>query len=653
MNRARWIWLKGDFEIYHSLLLHGRREEFGVPYPPMWHCATPYPCVKFCKTVSFAADTEVFVHAKGFGYVRIEHEKYPIEKRILLPKGNYELQIVMMATDGSFPCIFIDGKDLITDETWTCNHVTEEVFPVGSMPEYSDPEDDPRVFKFCYEPLIPVAERDTEEGKIFDFGKETFGRIRISGAKKNEVYTVVYGESEEEALDEENAVIVLPLSGQTDYDLSGRAFRFVQIKGATAGLSVRADYEYLPLKDRASFSCDVPEIQKIWEVCAYTFHLNSREFFLDGIKRDRWVWSGDAYQSYMANNYLYFDPAITKRTILALLGKPPYEQHVNTINDYTMYLILAVEEYYQNTGDLEFIRFVWKRIRALYGFLASRADEKGYICKRPGDWIFIDWSQMDKSGNLCAEQILFWKTKLSMAVLAELLNEDGDSYRNEAEILRNQILADYWNEEKKAFIDCYSSGRNNVTRHANIFAILYDFVDKSRMNSIMEHVLENDAITHITTPYFEFFELMAYGKMGRLEHIQEKIKSYWGGIVALGGTSIWEQFDPAKSGIEHYEMYGKKFGCSLCHAWGSGPIYLLGRYCIGVFPTDVGYKTFCVEPNPGNYQSFEGAVPLPEGEVSVRYRDGALTVCAGAEGGTLKWKGKEYPLQKDLPLTVN
>ena len=73
----------------------------------------------------------------------------------------------------------------------------------------------------------------------------------------------------------------------------------------------------------------------------------------------------------MANNYLYFDPEITKRTLIALLGKPPYEQHINTINDYSMYLIIAFYEYYFNTGDIEFIKIYYDRIAALYDFICS------------------------------------------------------------------------------------------------------------------------------------------------------------------------------------------------------------------------------------------------------------------------------------------
>ena len=50
MKRSRWIWYRGDFEIYHSLKLHSRRDEFGFAVPPMWELYTPYPTVSFDKT---------------------------------------------------------------------------------------------------------------------------------------------------------------------------------------------------------------------------------------------------------------------------------------------------------------------------------------------------------------------------------------------------------------------------------------------------------------------------------------------------------------------------------------------------------------------------------------------------------------------------
>ena len=524
---------------------------------------------------------------------------------------------------------------------------------MGTWDAYTSPEDDPTIFPFAYETIKPVKVVNTPEGKLYDFGREMFSVVRFD-ADPAATVRVVYGESREEATDPEFALIRETVTGKAHYDLAPRAFRYICVKSDGAEpANVIADYEYLPLTDRASFSCNRRDVKKIWDICAYTLHLNSREFFLDGIKRDRWCWSGDAYQSYKANNYLFFDPAITKRTIVALLGKPPYEQHINTINDYSMYLIIGAYEYYYATGDKQFIQVYYPRLKALYDFIEGRLNELGYVCHRPGDWIFIDWSDIDKGGDLCAEQILFWQCRNAMASLSELVGLDGDGYRKAADKLKKSIMRDFWREDRGGFVDCYTTGREHITRHANIFAIMYDFVTEKRARKITRMVLENDEITQITTPYFEFFELCALAKMGKLSAVQKKIESYWGGMVKLGATSIWEQYLPEQEGIQHYGMYGMKYGCSLCHAWGGGPIYLLGRYCLGVYPTSVGYETYTVEPNRGMYKHIDGKVPLPEGgEVTVKMDGHTCTVTTTRAGGTLILKGKEYAIPVGEEFTV-
>ena len=143
----------------------------------------------------------------------------------------------------------------------------------------------------------------------------------------------------------------------------------------------------------------------------------------------------------------------------------------------------------------------------------------------------------------------------------------------------------FWKEEKGAYIDCYESGKNHISRHANVFAILYDVANEEQKAKIIENVLENDKITKITTPYFEGFELDVMGKIGHFDFIENVIKTYWKGMLDLGATTVWEEYNPNLSGAQHYEMYGNKYGKSLCHAWGASPIYLLGKYYLGVTPT--------------------------------------------------------------------
>lgn len=618
MNNANWIWYYGDFEIYHSLLLHSRRRDYEAEYPPFWTLAAPYPRVNFRKDFTCPEQTSIKFFATAMGSVMIDNRRYPLDRTISVGPGDHTVIVQTVATQG-LPAIFCDSPFLKTGVGWLANNGADEYRPVGYSPAFYRADQDPQVFPFSYETVEPVHTEETAGGILYDFGKELFGPIAVM-AKDEEPIQLRCGESREEALDPQEAVIRYTLKGRLSYAVPSCAFRYLFVDKK---VKLHVKYEYLPLENVGHFTCDSQRINKIWETCAYTFHLNSREFYLDGIKRDRWVWGGDAYQSFMVGAYLYGDQAITRRTILALLGKPPYQQHVNTIVDYTMYLIIGTYEYYFRSGDREFIDNIRPRLEELADFLFRRLDSDGLVCQRPGDWIFIDWSDIDKDGPVCAEQILLWQTYKCLEAMY------GGDYSSRAESLRVKIMEDFWKPELGAFIDCAASGKMHVSRHANIFAILYDFADRDTAETITRNVLENPDITPITTPYFAFFELMAMCKMGRVKYVLDLLDSYWGGMLDLGATTIWEEFDPKMQGAEHYAMYGSAYSKSLCHAWGAGPIFLLGRYVLGVCPTSPGYATFEVKPVREFFpffRHFSGRVPLPDGGcIEVRYENGEIT----------------------------
>jgi hypothetical protein len=124
------------------------------------------------------------------------------------------------------------------------------------------------------------------------------------------------------------------------------------------------------------------------------------------------------------------------------------------------------------------------------------------------------------------------------------------------------------------------------------------------------------------------------------------MKSYWGGMLQLGATSFWEEFNPSKQGAEHYAMYGRPFGKSLCHAWGASPIYLLGKYYLGVQPSSAGYATWVAEPTLGGLKWMEGKVPTPKGDISMYVSTTQIKIKAAEGTGTLRIKSKIRPESK-------
>jgi alpha-L-rhamnosidase len=191
----------------------------------------------------------------------------------------------------------------------------------------------------------------------------------------------------------------------------------------------------------------------------------------------------------------------------------------------------------------------------------------------------------------------------------------------------------YWNDEKGAFIDSFESGKNNVSRHANIFALLFDFTTEKQRESIVRNVILNDEVQPIKTPYFKFYELDAMCKIGKLDYVIKQILNYWGGMLKEGATSFWEEYDEELNIEEQLEMYGLKYAKSLCHAWGASPIYLIGRYYLGVRPTSAGYETFSVEPRLDGFDWVKGTVPIKNGKVIIELEDNTLEVVSNRDGG--------------------
>lgn len=411
-------------------------------------------------------------------------------------------------------------------------------------------------------------------------------------------------------------------------------------------------YESLSVDRKGSFHCNSEMINRIWEVAADTFELNSREFYMDGIKRDRWVWSGDAYQSYYMNRYLNFDEDIARRTITELGGKGTIRQHINTILDYTFFWIMSIYDHYEMTEDKSFLERTFGRMTEFLEFYLDRLNEDGLAIGLADDWVFIDWADMDKTGAVCAEQMLLLRSLEAYAKCADILGVTCDAIRERIAVLRDKINVCYWDTEKGAFIDSFESGKRNVTRHANIFALLFGYADEQQIESIIHNVILNDAVPGIKTPYFKFYELEAMCRIGRMDYVAEQIESYWGGMINAGATSFWEEYTPDVAPEKQLGMYEIKYGKSLCHAWGASPIYLIGRYFLGVRPTAPAYRAFEVCPKLDHFDEVEAVIPIKDGVVEMKKKGGVLKVKTDRTGGILVVNSRKYILEQGKELTI-
>ena len=671
-QKATWIWYPGDYEIWLSNKMQNRRTERGAFYPPFWRLYSHYNLVDFYKKCDLSAPDKINIYAEGDYNVRIDGIFLAGKPdQVEVPAGKHEIHIKIF-NQQNVPALFVKGGKVVSDSSWTVTYedrvwidesgkasdTSENPWTTAGSWNFNDPGIPPSYFRLSTRPEKAVSTEKTGKGLLFDFGKETFGSLVFHGLKGDGIVMVYYGESREEALATESCetfdeVIVSQPEKKNYATESTRAFRYVQVvTGSGVSIdSVSMLYEYLPLEDRGRFRCSDEQLNKIWDVAVYTLHLNSREFFTDGIKRDRWIWSGDAYQSYLMNYYLFFDSPSVKRTLVALRGKDPISSHINTILDYTFYWFLGIYDYYLYTGDKSFIDQYYPRMVSMMDFCLKRRNAAGMMAGLPGDWVYVDWAPMNNKGEVSFEQLLFARSLETMALCAGLMNDRPavGKYQALASDLKSKLVPAFWSDEKHAFIHNRVNGEKSdvVTRYTNMFAVFFGYLDNQKKQEVKQYVLLNDKVQKITTPYMRFYELEALCALGEQNYVRKEIKDYWGGMLNLGATSFWEKYNPEEKGAEHFAMYGRPFGKSLCHAWGSSPIYLLGKYFLGVKPTAPGYGAFTVEPVLGGLEWMEGTVPVPGGKIEVMCNKKEIRVKSTASGtGTLKFRSLSKPVCK-------
>jgi len=678
-QQATWIWYPGDYEIWLGNKVQNRRTERGTFFPPFWKMDCHYVLVEFSKKLELAKPETIRLKVEGEYNVKLDGKfLFGAPEEIFLTEGKHSINIKVY-NQSFVPSIYVKGETVISDNTWKVTYEDKEWIDesgkasdvssgtvyvnADSWDFFNSPNLPPSQFKLPTKPLGPISQVKKNNGILYDFGKETFGFVKFHNVKGKGVLNIYYGESADEALTVDYCETLdrLPIGDDIYGDVTvsnSKAFRYVYVEkdNSVSYDSLSMLYEYLPLEYKGSFRCNDSLLNTIWNVSAYTLSLTTREFFIDGIKRDRWMWSGDAYQSYLMNYYLFFDSPSVKRTIYALRGKDPVTSHINTIMDYTFYWFMSIYDYYLYTGDKEFIIQIYPRMKSLMDFCLSRRNANGMMEGLPGDWVFIDWAdfKMSKSGEVSFEQLLFCRSLETMALCASLLNdaENVQRYNHLAAELKSKLFTTFWSDKVNAFIHNCENGvkSTQVTPYTNIFAVLFSYLDDFKTEAVKENVLLNALALKITTPYMRFYELEALCALGEQKYVLQEIRNYWGGMINKGATSFWEKYNPQEKYPELLAMYGRPFGKSLCHAWGASPIYLLGKYFLGVKPISPGYQTYIVEPCLGDLQWMEGDVPTPNGKISVYCSTNEIRVKSDEGTGVLRFKSKSKPVCNNVSI---
>jgi hypothetical protein len=411
----------------------------------------------------------------------------------------------------------------------------------------------------------------------------------------------------------------LPWLGKTTLGPSG--FRFVRIDNLDPALPVQIGEvrAVLLLRDAprvGAFRCDDERLNRIWEVGAYTVHLNMQEYLWDGVKRDRLVWIGDMHPEVATINAVFGFNDVVPRSLDLTRDITPPTEWMNGISSYSMWWVLIHEQCWLHQGNRAYLAAQQTYLQALLKRLAGLVGPDGR--ERINGTRFLDWpSSPNKQGVTAGLQGLLVMT---LDAGARLMRELGDP------------------ATAKLCTEAADRGRKVVpdVNGAKSGAALLVLAGMRDATTTATEVLKAGGAANIST-FYGYYVLQALAQAGEVDTALDFISRYWGGMLDLGATTFWEDFDLAwmenAARIDELVPPGKKdvhggygaycyigFRHSLCHGWASGPTAWLSEHVLGVTPLEPGFRRVRVAPRLGRLQWAEGKYPTPLGPIEVRHQ---------------------------------
>ena len=356
---------------------------------------------------------------------------------------------------------------------------------------------------------------------ILDLGCSIHGGIRFNCISFADRIRVEFGESVSECIGNSNqecsmkdTVLDLPASGMMEY--GNTVFRFVRITNVgqrdirclnIIGVALEHDLELT-----GSWESSDERLNQIWKTAVRTVHLSMQDYIYDGAKRDRIVWMGDMHPEVRGILCAFSDTSIIRDSFEFLIRQAPADRPMNGIWTYSCWFIISVWDYYCATGDREFLEKHREYFKVMLETFAGFADSSGVECIP--ERRFLDWPNNDNAAAKHAgiQALLLWMMETGGKILQTL----GMENRSTAECA--------------ARLRCHIPDPAGRKAPAALLT-LTGLADR-------RDVLENDPFCNVST-FYGYYVLQAKETVPALE----LIRRYWGGMLDLGATSFWEDFD--------------------------------------------------------------------------------------------------------------
>ena len=480
---------------------------------------------------------------------------------------------------------------------------------------------------------------------LLDFGKEISGGIvlavqRVINQASN--IRIVFGESVMEALSdlgEKNSGnyhsirdFTVPAVSLSQQRFGQTGFRFVKIESPDSDILIRAvvaEADDCTAEQKGKFECNDELLNEIWKTAAYTVQLNIKDVLLEGLKRDRLVWIGDMHPEVSTVRTVFGEDSCVPKSLDFVRDNTPAGEWMNSTATYSMWWIIIHYDWYMHWGRLDYLKEQTECLKS--------------TCDRAFNWIdrdfesepnmmegFVDWSSKytdsEMEGRRAITCIAMDRAAKIFAILGD--KEYEENCRRYTERLQGECVDAVNNKRMSALT--VLAGRDSRTA---------------------KEVLAGSSAEEMSC-FMGYYVLIAKCLLGNADEAVDIIREYWGGMLKMGATSFWEDFDikwmENSAGIDVITPDGMKdihgdfgkhcykgFRHSLCHGWASGPAPFLMEQIGGIEILEAGCKKIRISPKLGDLEWVKIEYPTPYGilKVSAEKDDGKVRFTVDAPTG--------------------
>lgn len=301
--------------------------------------------------------------------------------------------------------------------------------------------------------------------------------------------------------------------------------------------------------------------------------------------------------------------------------------HDTPLIDYTLIWIVALRNYWAESGDLPVVRELWPTVSRI---LTSPA----WVLTLDGLWevgenqtAFIDWGATleERTGVNACLNALRYRALTSALELARAIgfHHSATQLEEEAAALKEAFHKHFWDEKEGRFFACLQGDRPWVgpSLHATALALAFGLEknDARTGEYLARHLKVNgDFPEGRIEIYFLYFALIALRNAGRIADAENAIRNYYGFMQTRGAWTLWESLQRGAEGKD-----------SMCHGWSSGVIPYLAECTLGIQYLVPGDPThILIAPESETLNSVSGQVAHPYGLIAVAWeiRDAGLHI---------------------------